>query len=72
MQKKIQKEEPLEYIEEEIEVDKACYICLSDENEHELLICDKCNFKICHVECDEDILDSRIPSGDWLCHTCRK
>ena len=53
-----------DFIDEDL-VEPFCYQCNSDHNNNELLICDKCNIKICHVSCDEAILDGRVPEGDW-------
>lgn len=58
--------------EEEIEqwytnCDDKCLICGECNNTQELLICDKCNFRICHTYCVG--LDV-IPDGDWICPEC--
>ncbi|KRX03243.1 Zinc finger, FYVE/PHD-type [Pseudocohnilembus persalinus] len=52
-------------------LDETCYVCKSSENEQEMLICDDCQFHICHVNCDDEIRDGRIPQGNWFCHECR-
>jgi hypothetical protein len=46
-------------------LESYCYKCHTDHNTSELLICDKCDIKICHVGCDELIIDGRIPDGEW-------
>lgn len=53
------------------QIDETCYICGGDDNQMELLVCDRCNFHVCHVHCDSDIRDGQIPDGDWYCHFCR-
>ena len=31
----------------------------------ELLVCDECDFHICHVYCDSNIKNGKIPDGNW-------
>ena len=47
----------------------ACYECGVGDNEDQLLVCDKCDYKICHISCCG--LTS-IPSGDWICKSCKE
>ena len=60
--------------EEEVEqwytnCDDKCLICGKCDNTQELLVCDKCDFRICHTYCvGLDI----IPEGDWICPECIK
>ena len=44
-----------------------CMVCGKNDNQHLLLVCDKCNYNICHVGCAG--LDL-IPDEDWLCSEC--
>ena len=44
-----------------------CYVCERGTEEQQLLVCDRCNFNICHTFCCN--LDS-IPEGDWFCRDC--
>ena len=47
--------------------DKACLICGKEDNDTYLLVCDTCNFRICHTFCVG--LDS-IPDTEWKCPEC--
>ena len=44
-----------------------CYVCDLGDNEQDLLICDECNYRICHTYCCG--LNS-IPDSDWFCNLC--
>jgi Ring finger domain len=46
----------------------SCYVCEQGGDEPQLLVCDRCNFNICHTYCCG--LD-RIPDGDWYCRDCQ-
>lgn len=46
-----------------------CYVCDRGDNEPELLVCDHCNFNICHTYCCG--LTS-IPDGEWYCRDCNE
>ena len=46
----------------------VCYVCTEGDNEEELLVCDICNWRVCHFKCDQ--LKS-IPKGLWKCDECR-
>lgn len=45
----------------------VCMICNNSNNTHLLLICDGCNYNVCHTYCTN--LD-KIPDGDWHCKDC--
>ena len=47
--------------------DKACLICGKEDNTTYLLVCDCCNFRICHTYCVG--LDA-IPDDEWVCPEC--
>jgi hypothetical protein len=47
--------------------DKNCLICGKEDNTAYLLVCDSCNFRICHTFCVG--LDS-IPDTEWHCPEC--
>lgn len=49
-----------------------CYICMTDQEENKLIICDNCGVRICHTYCDDDLLDDSVPTDDWFCHDCRE
>ena len=49
--------------------DEVCLICGKNNNTSYLLICDKCNFRICHTFCVG--LDS-IPDGEFICPECKQ
>ena len=44
-----------------------CAVCTLEVDEDKLLICDKCDFNMCHTYCMD--LDS-VPEGEWLCPWC--
>ena len=44
-----------------------CMVCNRKNDEHLLLVCDRCSFNICHTYCAG--LDI-IPADDWLCSYC--
>jgi hypothetical protein len=45
-----------------------CMVCHSGINAHLLLVCDECDYNVCHTYCLQ--LD-RIPDGDWICKECK-
>lgn len=45
----------------------ACYVCGIGDNEDQLLVCDKCDYKICHISCCGL---AQIPEGEWTCQFC--
>lgn len=55
---------PVEKMETEGEDDfDPCYVCGQGDDEANLLICDSCDEKICHVYCDRG-LRGRMPGLD--------
>jgi len=44
-----------------------CMVCNNSNNSHLLLICDYCNYNVCHTYCTN--LD-KIPDGEWHCREC--
>lgn len=60
-----------DYVEED-EVDQNsedfCYICASDQNPYLLMICDLCEFKVCHSYCAG--FGNQVPIEDWYCRYC--
>ena len=42
----------------------ACYVCGVGDDEDNLLVCDKCDYKVCHYVCAG--LDA-VPSEEWYC-----
>jgi hypothetical protein len=46
---------------------EKCMVCNRKNDEHLLLVCDRCSFNICHTYCAG--LDI-IPADDWLCSDC--
>ncbi|KAG0167705.1 hypothetical protein DFQ28_005789 [Apophysomyces sp. BC1034] len=50
------------------EGDDACVRCHKEDNEDQLLLCDKCDAPM-HTYCAIPALKS-IPSGDWYCDSC--
>lgn len=55
---------------EEEEEDLLCYVCMRDENDEQLLICDACDFYLCHVYCDRDLRKMPARHELWYCHFC--
>lgn len=49
--------------------DTKCYVCDKDDKTESMLVCDKCNFKICHNFCLSPPIDY-IPAGNWYCDEC--
>ena len=46
----------------------ACYVCgVGDDNEANLLVCDKCDYRICHIVC---LGLKAVPEGEWFCDQC--
>jgi hypothetical protein len=46
-----------------------CMVCGKNNDQHLLLVCDKCHHNICHVSCAGLEL---IPDEDWICSECFK
>jgi hypothetical protein len=44
-----------------------CMVCSKNNDEHLLLVCDKCMYNICHTYCAG--LDM-IPDEEWICSNC--
>ena len=51
-------------------IEQDCYVCLKNEREDLMLVCDSCDFRCCHIYCLEPKLHS-VPEGDWICHYCK-
>ena len=46
----------------------ACYVCgVGDEDEANLLVCDKCDYRVCHIKC---LGLKSVPEGEWFCDQC--
>lgn len=47
----------------------VCYECGVDDEEEKLMICDTCDYKICHYYCDGLV---KLPPDDqaWFCKFC--
>ncbi|XP_024977634.1 probable Histone-lysine N-methyltransferase ATXR5 [Cynara cardunculus var. scolymus] len=48
--------------------DAVCVICGSGHDDHQILLCDKCD-KAYHMHCLRPIV-ARVPFGHWYCPTC--
>lgn len=46
-----------------------CMVCHNNNDEHLLLVCDKCHFNICHTYCAGLEM---IPDEDWICKNCTR
>ena len=55
------------YFEDHLIVADSCMKCKKSDDESNLLICDKCNFNICHTSCANL---TQIPEGEWFCFEC--
>jgi len=55
--------------ESENEYMDECFICGRSNNESLLLVCDFCDYFVCHTYCDNL---QGIPSGEWICQECRQ
>lgn len=58
--------------EEEVEqwyanCDEMCFVCKKSDNAPLLLVCDQCNFRICHTFC---VGLDYIPDEDFICPEC--
>jgi hypothetical protein len=53
---------------EELDCMEACIVCGRDDDEPLLLVCDECNYYVCHTYCDNL---KGIPEGEWKCPDCR-
>ena len=49
--------------------DNSCYKCNELGDSTKLLVCDHCNFKVCHTNCLDEPLDW-IPEEDFYCVDC--
>ena len=49
------------------QLEDACYVCGSGDDEAHLLVCDHCNRRICHTTCAGL---TAVPEGDWFCSEC--
>ena len=50
--------------------DENCYVCNSNEREDKMLICDNCNFRVCHNYCLNPPINN-IPEEEWICSYCK-
>lgn len=71
--KKIRKRKKFKADEEEVEewynnCLEYCMICEGTQETFLMLVCDQCNYNVCHTYCDN--LDI-IPDGEWTCAECR-
>lgn len=48
--------------------DDVCYLCDSDENPEQMMICDLCDFRVAHTYCCG--FGNQIPEDDWVCGYC--
>lgn len=48
----------------------ACYECFKNNDQSNLLICDKCNISVCHYYCDH-LNSLPTESEEWVCFFCR-
>lgn len=45
--------------------DDRCYVCSSDENPEQMIICDVCDYSVAHTYCLG--FGNQIPEEDWIC-----
>jgi hypothetical protein len=48
-----------------------CVVCTRNDNSDCLLVCDHCNYNICHIQCMNPPLEY-IPEEDWYCGDCQE
>jgi hypothetical protein len=48
--------------------DDFCYLCGSDEDDGNLMVCDLCDMKVCHTYCAGF---EGLPEDDWFCDECK-
>ena len=53
---------------EEENIEKICYICKKDEDESNLMICDRCKACFCHYYC----IKLKKKPQKWYCRYCRE
>ena len=53
---------------EEENIEKICYICKKDEDESNLMICDRCKASFCHYYC----IKLKKKPQKWYCRYCRE
>eukprot|EP00347_Sterkiella_histriomuscorum_P012265 403369258 len=46
-----------------------CYVCNKDDNERFLLLCDRCDYQLCHTYCCG--MGEQIPDQEWFCQGCQ-
>lgn len=49
--------------------EEFCYVCEQVGDPETLLVCDHCNFKVCHNSCLPEPIDW-IPEEDFYCLDC--
>ena len=49
--------------------DESCYVCRQVGNDRSLMVCDHCNFMMCHNTCLPEPIDW-IPEEDFYCNQC--
>lgn len=66
------KKRRLDIVEDDFYLDQsddACMVCLNSDNTDLMLVCDRCQRRVCHTFCDG--LDS-VPQEEWYCRYCRE
>ena len=67
IRKKFKKEKNDENENENIE--KVCYLCRKNEDENNLVLCDRCKETFCHYYCCNL---KKMPVGKWFCEFCQE
>ena len=67
IRKKFKKEKNDENENENIE--KVCYLCRKNEDEINLVLCDRCKETFCHYYCCNL---KKMPVGKWFCEFCQE
>ena len=67
IRKKFKKEKNVENENENIE--KICYKCRKNEDEKNLVLCDRCKETFCHYYCCNL---KKLPVGKWFCEYCQE
>ena len=55
--------------DEEEDCADVCYKCNQWDREDELLVCDTCNYNVCHYDCD-GLKSLPKEEDEWSCEKC--
>ena len=64
IEKPVKNEEMSDWV---LDLAENCYVCRGSDNDELLLVCDQCNYNLCHTYCCGL---SGIPENEWYCSEC--